>query len=40
MVDPIQMLGVVHNPALKPIAAEANARLRRVIDRLAVHTAQ
>jgi uncharacterized protein (DUF302 family) len=35
IVDPLQMLGVVDNPALQPIADEANARLRRVIDHLA-----
>lgn len=34
IVDPIQMLGIVHNPALEPLAAEANLRLRRVIDHL------
>lgn len=37
IVDPFQMLGVVHNPALEPVAAEANARLRRVIDHLTAH---
>ena len=37
IVDPFQMLGVVHNPALEPVAAEANARLRRVLDHL-THT--
>lgn len=40
IIDPIQMLSVVHNPALEPIAAEANARLRRVIDHLAAHTSR
>jgi uncharacterized protein (DUF302 family) len=37
IVDPIQMLSVVHHPALEPIATEANARLRRVLDHLAAH---
>lgn len=35
IVDPIQMLGVVNNPALQPIAEEANTRLHRVIEHLA-----
>jgi uncharacterized protein (DUF302 family) len=35
IVDPLQMLGFVENPALQPVADEANSRLRRVIDRLA-----
>lgn len=35
IVDPIQMLGVVNNPELQPIAEEANTRLRRVLDHLA-----
>lgn len=30
LVDPLAMLGVVANPALQPIAAEARARLERV----------
>lgn len=30
LVDPLAMLGVVDNPALQPIAAEARARLERV----------
>jgi len=30
LVDPLAMLGVVGNPALQPIAAEARARLERV----------
>lgn len=30
-VDPLQMLGVVRNPALDEIAREADARLRRVL---------
>ncbi len=34
IVDPIQMLGVVANPALEPIADEANTRLRRVLEHL------
>ncbi len=34
IVDPIQMLGVVDNPALEPIANEANTRLRRVLEHL------
>jgi uncharacterized protein (DUF302 family) len=38
IIDPIQMLDVVHNPALAPLAAEVNTRLRRVIDQLAAHT--
>jgi hypothetical protein len=37
-VDPLQMLGVVNNPALHPVAEEANLRLRRVIDHLAQPT--
>ncbi len=32
IVDPIQMLGVVANPDLQPIADEANKRLRRVLE--------
>lgn len=35
IVDPVQMLGVVENPALQPVADEANSRLRRVIAGLA-----
>lgn len=35
IVDPLQMLGVVGNPALQPIADEANSRLRRVLASLA-----
>lgn len=38
IVDPFSMLGVVHNPALEPVAAEANARLHRVLDQLIAHT--
>jgi uncharacterized protein (DUF302 family) len=30
LVDPLTMLGVVANPALQPIAAEARTRLERV----------
>ncbi len=37
IVDPFSMLGVVHNPALEPVVIEANARLRRVLDRLTRH---
>lgn len=36
IVDPIQMLGVVQNPALQPVAEEANRRLQRVLAQLAV----
>ncbi len=36
IVDPIQMLGVVANPALQPIAEEANTRLRRALESLSV----
>ncbi len=35
LVDPLAMLGVVANPALEPIAAEARARLDRVAAALA-----
>lgn len=35
IVDPLQMLGVVENPALQPVADEANSRLRRVATALA-----
>ncbi|RIK35516.1 MAG: ABC transporter ATP-binding protein [Chloroflexi bacterium] len=34
IVDPLQMLGVVDNPALQPVANEAKARLQRVIEHL------
>lgn len=34
IVDPVQMLGVVGNPALEPIAKEADTRLRRVLEHL------
>jgi len=37
IVDPFQMLGVVHNPTLEPIATEANTRLRRVLDHLTAY---
>ena len=36
IVDPLQMLGVVGNPALQPIAEEADGRLRRVLAALSV----
>jgi uncharacterized protein (DUF302 family) len=35
VVDPIQMLGVVENPSLQPVAEEAERRLRRVVANLA-----
>ena len=35
VVDPLQMLGVVENPALQPVADEADNRLRRVVAALA-----
>lgn len=35
-VDPLQMMGVVGNLALQPVADEANSRLRRVLAALAV----
>jgi uncharacterized protein (DUF302 family) len=34
MIDPLMMMGVINNPALKPIADEALARLRRVAQSL------
>ena len=34
LVDPLAMLGIVDNPALKPIADEARARLERVAKKL------
>lgn len=34
MIDPLTMLGVIVNPALKPIADEARARLERVAQSL------
>lgn len=30
IVDPLSMLGIVENPALEPVAAEARTRLKRV----------
>lgn len=35
IVDPLQMLGIVENPALQPIAEEADLRLHRVLAQLA-----
>ncbi len=34
LIDPLVMLGVIVNPALKPIADEAHARLERVAQSL------
>ena len=34
MIDPLMMMGVISNPALKPIADEAKARLERVAQSL------
>jgi uncharacterized protein (DUF302 family) len=34
MIDPLIMMGVISNPALKPIADEARARLQRVAQAL------
>jgi uncharacterized protein (DUF302 family) len=34
MIDPLMMMGVIHNPALKPVADEALARLVRVAQAL------
>jgi uncharacterized protein (DUF302 family) len=34
MIDPLMMMGVIQNPALKPIADEARARLERVAQSL------
>ena len=34
IINPLMMLGVADNPELQPIAEEANARLRRVVDNL------
>jgi len=34
MIDPLMMMGVINNPALKPIADEARARLERVAQSL------
>lgn len=36
IVDPIAMLGVVHNPALDNVAQEARARLKNVVASLAI----
>ena len=38
LIDPLVMLGVVANPALEPIAAEAKARLDRVAAALRTNT--
>jgi uncharacterized protein (DUF302 family) len=35
IIDPLQMMGFVDNPELNVVAAEANTRLRRVVDALA-----
>ena len=34
LIDPLMMMGVINNPALKPIADEAQARLERVAQSL------
>ncbi len=34
LIDPLTMLGVVHNPALQPIAEDARTRLERVAQAL------
>jgi uncharacterized protein (DUF302 family) len=34
MIDPLMMMGVISNPALKPIAEEARGRLERVAQAL------
>jgi uncharacterized protein (DUF302 family) len=34
LIDPLTMMGVISNPALKPIADEARARLERVAQSL------
>ena len=34
MIDPLMMMGVINNPALKPIANEARERLERVVQAL------
>ena len=34
LIDPLMMMGVISNPALKPIADEARARLERVAQAL------
>jgi uncharacterized protein (DUF302 family) len=33
-VDPLALLGVLNNPALREVAEEADRRLRRVIEKL------
>ena len=39
IVDPIAMLDLIHNPALRPVADEAKIRLTKVLQRLAGETA-
>jgi uncharacterized protein (DUF302 family) len=34
IIDPLMMMGVIENPALKPVADEAQARLERVAQSL------
>jgi uncharacterized protein (DUF302 family) len=34
MIDPLMLMGVINNPALKPIADEARVRLERVTQSL------
>jgi uncharacterized protein (DUF302 family) len=34
MIDPLMMMGVINNPALKPVADEARSRLERVAQSL------
>ncbi len=34
LIDPLMMMGVIQNPALKPVADEARARLERVAQAL------
>jgi uncharacterized protein (DUF302 family) len=34
MIDPLMMMGVISNPALKPVADEARSRLERVAQSL------
>ena len=38
MIDPLMMMGVVQNPALKPIADEARSRLERAAQALTAAT--
>jgi uncharacterized protein (DUF302 family) len=38
IVDPLMMMGVIQNPALKPVAGEARARLERVAQSLKIIT--